>query len=127
MPIRITSKGSFDNSRNFLKKLQDQKYLKVLDAAGRAGVASLQAATPKDSGRTADFWSYEIEKNRNGYSIHWTNDNFGEGTFSIAVGLQYGHATGTGGWVSGEDYINPAMRPIFEVVANDVWNEVESA
>ena len=126
MPIRVKVHGSFDNSRSWLQRLREEKYLRVLDAAGRAGVAALMAATPVDTGNTASQWRYEIVQNANGYSVHWTNDNLGDGWFPVAVGLQYGHGTGTGGWVSGQDYINPAMRPIFETIANNVSKEIQS-
>ena len=97
----------------------------VLNKYAQIGVDALSAATPKDSGETASAWGYEIERDATGYSIHWTNDNINKGV-NIAVILQYGHGTGTGGYVQATDYINPAMAPIFEQIANDAWNEVTS-
>ena len=126
MPIRVKVHGSFDNSRSWLQRLREEKYLRVLDAAGRAGVAALESETPKDTGATSSQWRYEIVRNQNGVSVHWTNDSLGDGWYPVAIGLQYGHGTGTGGWVEGQDYINPAMRPIFETIANNVSKEIQS-
>ena len=115
-----------DNGReteNWLEMLKRIHIEDVLLRYAQAGVIALASATPKDSGRTASSWGYEIERDADGYTIYWTNDNLNEGV-NIAVILQYGHGTGTGGYVQGRDYINPAMVPIFEQIANDAWNEV---
>lgn len=117
-----------DNGRQTESWLEMLKRIHIEDVLFRyaqAGVMALAAATPKDSGATADAWGYEIERDQDGYTIYWTNDSFNEGV-NIAVILQYGHGTGTGGYVQGRDYINPAILPIFEQIANDAWNEVAS-
>lgn len=98
----------------------------VLEAAGREGVAALSAATPMDSGVTAMSWSYEITTENGSTSLSFLNTNK-NGSVNIAAILQYGHATGTGGFVAGEDYINPALKPIFDKITNDVWKKVTSA
>lgn len=95
-----------------------------LDGICREGVIALGAATPKDSGITADSWDYEIDTAKG--LIWFTNDHVVEG-FNVAVGLQYGHGTGTGGWVQGYDYINPNLRPIFDKIADKVWKEVQNS
>lgn len=95
-----------------------------LDKYGMAGVDALAEATPKRTGLTADSWYYEIIQDENGVRIEWRNRNVVEGWANVAVLLQYGHATGTGGWVEGIDYINPALRPIFETIADNAWKEV---
>lgn len=95
----------------------------ILHQAGREGVAALASATPQESGLAAHSWDYEIQKRRNGISLVWTNSDVETG-FPVAIMLQYGYATGTGGYVSGRDYINPAIRPIFDRIADMVWKEV---
>lgn len=100
-------------------------YSRVEPLAQR-GVQALQAATPRESGLTAESWSYEIEVKGGAVTIWWVNTNVING-FNVAVGLQYGHGTGTGGYVAGQDYINPALRPIFDEIADAVWKEVQSA
>lgn len=96
----------------------------ILDKYGKKGVAALREATPKDSGKTAESWSYEIVQSNNGdLRIVWKNDNIQNGLV-IAILLQYGHATGNGGYVEGTDYINPAIESIFQQMAKDVWKEV---
>lgn len=99
--------------------------MEILKKYGEIGVEALAAATPKDTGTTAASWRYEIVKKRDGYSLYWCNDNVHNGV-NIALILQYGHGTGTGGYVKGMDYINPAIRPIFDAIANDAWREVTS-
>ena len=97
----------------------------ILERYGRKGVEALAAATPKETGRTAECWDYRIEDTGTGYSIVWTNSNINDGVM-IAMLLQYGHGTGTGGWVEGIDYINPAIRSIFTQMADEAWKEVTS-
>lgn len=126
MAIRIRHRGSFINTERFSKKMSTDDIFAVLDAAGRVGVDALATATPKDTGVSASSWSYETSRNASSYTITWTNDNI-NGSFSIVLGLQYGHGTGTGGYVTGRDFINPAMRPIFDVLAETVWREVVKA
>ena len=98
----------------------------ILETYGRAGVTALASATPVDSGETAAAWGYEIVQTSGGYSIFWTNSHINKGV-NIAVILQYGHGTGTGGYVKGIDYINPALRPVFEQLADAAWREVMSS
>lgn len=97
-----------------------------LDRYGRQGVDALARMTPRESGRTADAWSYEIERRRGRVAIYWRNNHIEDGV-NIAVIIQYGHGTGTGGWVEGIDYINPAMRSIFDNIVEGVWKEVTRA
>lgn len=123
--ISITSEGDFKNTERFLRKLKEGRYIDILNEYGRIGVSSLEQATPKDTGLTAGSWGYEIQKERGGYVIYWTNTSQNKG-FYVAIALQYGHGTGTGGYVIGRDYINPAMRPVFDKMADDIWKEVTS-
>ena len=121
--ITITHKGNFNKTEKFLKRASDFKINSVLNKYGKKGVEALAAATPKRSGETADSWSYKIEKNNGGYVIAWDNSNVNNGV-NIALILQYGHGTGTGGYVQGIDYINPALKPIFDALADEAWQEV---
>lgn len=118
--------GNTNATDKFLNKMIHGDPFDVLDSAGQRGVDALRAATPMESGITADSWTYEIVKTFGTTTIWWRNTNVING-FNVAVGLQYGHGTGTGGWVEGYDYINPALRPIFDEIANDVWKEVRNA
>jgi hypothetical protein len=122
--LKYSQKGS--DSLQFLQRLKNIRIERTLKKYGDLGVSALAEATPKDSGTTAASWSYEIKKDENGWSINWTNSNVNRGV-NIAIILQYGHGTGTGGYVAGRDYINPALAPIFEELANDAWNEVTKA
>ena len=121
--ITFRQKGDFSKLTNFLEKAKGAVNLSLLDRYGREGVAALVSATPVDSGLTADSWSYEIIKKGDIISIAFNNSNIQNGV-PIAVILQYGHATRNGGWVEGRDYINPAIRPIFDRIANEAWREV---
>lgn len=121
--IRLTSKGNFDKTFKFLKKMSDFEITKILEKYGAMGVSALANATPVDSGLTANCWGYEISVGKDGATIHWTNTNQNNGVY-IAVILQYGHGTGTGGYVQGRDYINPAIRPVFDKIAEEAWMEV---
>lgn len=125
MGIYLRSKGDFNKTEKFLKKSLGRDYIDVLKQYGRYGVQALASATPVDSGRTASSWTYDIEENRDGVSVIWSNTNINKGV-NIALILQYGHGTGTGGYVQGLDYINPALRPIFEDLADKAWKEVIS-
>ena len=121
--IKVTHKGSFKNVEAFLQRMKKREQFAALEKYGSIGVSALAAATPVDSSETANSWYYEII-NRPGYfSIQWLNSNMEDG-ISIAAIIQYGHATRNGSWVEGRDYINPAMRPIFDQIANDMWKEV---
>lgn len=121
--IRLTSKGDFINTFRFLKKMDNFQITKILDKYGKMGVNALANATPLDSGKTAESWGYEISVKKEGATIHWTNTNQNNGVY-IAVILQYGHGTGTGGYVRGVDYINPAIRPVFDKIVEEAWMEV---
>lgn len=124
--IRITSKGDFNRTFKFLKKMQTFEAKQILERYAQMGVSALASATPVDSGQTASCWGYEIEVSGEDATIYWTNTNQNKGVY-IAVILQYGHGTGTGGYVQGRDYINPAIRPVFEKIAEEAWREVTSA
>jgi hypothetical protein len=123
--IRVTHRGSFRNVEAFLGRMKTRSYLKGLEKYGPIGVAALQAATPVESNKTAQSWYYEIVDKPGYFAIHWLNSNIEDpGQIPIAVLLQYGHGTRNGGYVQGRDYINPAMQPIFEQIAADMWKEV---
>jgi hypothetical protein len=124
--ISRSSKGSFSETEAFLRRLTDLKIDRVIEAQAKKGAHALSAATPSESGRAALSWDYEITKTGKSVNIFWTNDDVENG-FPVAVMIQYGHGTGTGGWVQGIDYINPAMRPIFDQIAETVWKAVTSA
>lgn len=122
------SSGSFSNlERYLLKAAQGDIITQKLNAAGQAGVNALSNATPMDSGETRGAWSFKIKSSRGRHSIEWTNSHKTTNGDPVAILLQYGHGTGTGGYVQGRDYINPAMRPIFDKIADDVWKAVTSA
>jgi hypothetical protein len=124
--ISFTSRGSTKNAESFLKNAARTDILSLLNAYGQEGVDALSKATPVDSGRAAYSWDYEVTGSRGRYSITWTNSDVENG-FPVAIMLQYGYGTGTGGYVQGQDYINPAMKPIFDRIANKVWKAVTSA
>lgn len=126
MFIGIKHRGSFKKTEKFLNNAKSGKQYDVLDAYGKMGVSALASATPVDSGLTADSWSYQITRSNSGVTITWTNSNRVKGV-PVAIILQYGHATGTGGYVKGRDYINPAIQPIFDKIEQDVWNEVRKS
>lgn len=121
--ISFKHRGNFSKLTNYLEKAKNSVRLGILDKYGREGVAALSAATPVDSGLTARSWSYEVIHSQGSSIIAFNNSNIQNGV-PIAVILQYGHGTGTGGWVQGRDYINPALRPIFDKIANEAWKEV---
>lgn len=123
--ISAQASGSTKKTEDFLLSLQKLPIRTIFERAGQDGVNALEAATPKDSGLAAGSWSYEIEQTRTGIAISWYNSDEENG-FPVAVALQYGYATGTGGFVPGRDYINPAMRPIFDRIADDLWKAVNS-
>ena len=123
MKISFSNKGDFSKTIKFLNKVKNVKINDILSKYGKIGVNALSQATPKDSGVTSQSWNYRIEVNNNNASIVWYNTNVVKGV-NIAVILQYGHGTRNGVWVEGRDYINPAMKPIFDKIANQVWKEV---
>ena len=121
--IRFTHKGDFSKLTRFLERIKEVVKLSDLDKYGRAGVEALASATPKESGKTASSWNYTIEHTNDSVRINFTNSNINDGV-PIAIILQFGHGTGTGGWVEGRDYINPAIQPIFDQIVNNAWREV---
>ena len=121
--ITFRQKGDFSKLTRYLERLKEAIRRGDLDKYGREGVAALASATPIDSGLTASSWYYEIENTSGSITISFHNSNINKGV-PIAIILQYGHGTGTGGWVQGRDYINPAIQPIFDAIANDAWKEV---
>lgn len=123
--ISISNRGSFKNTEKLLKKSLGLDYISVLEKYGREGVQALSAATPVDSGKTSTSWNYRINRNRTGISLEFYNTNVNKGV-NIAIILQYGHGTRQGGWVQGRDYINPALKPIFDQLADAAWKEVTS-
>lgn len=124
--ITFSSSGSFKNTDAFLGRMSKGDIFSQLDSAAKEGVNALSRATPRDSGETAAAWSYTVTKGGGSYKITWTNGHVVNGV-PIAIILQYGHGTGTGGYVSGRDYINPAMRPIFDQIAEKAWKAVTSS
>lgn len=121
--IKFSHKGNFNNTTRFLKGAKEAARIKVLDKYGRQGVVALASATPKDSGTTANSWYYKIEHQNGSYKLLFCNSHINKGV-PIAIILQYGHGTGTGGWVEGRDYINPAIQPIFDRIVEEAWREV---
>lgn len=121
--IEFRHKGNFSNLEKLLKSSIGNNYQKVLERYAQEGVNALSAATPKDTGKTASSWKYKITKNGNTLSIIWSNTNVDNGV-NVAVILQYGHGTKNGGYVQGIDYINPALKPIFDKLAEAAWKEV---
>ena len=127
--IVTKSKGDFSRTDRFLEKMGDIVRYVDLRKYGKMGVDALREATPKDSGETANSWRYEIihDKKNGTYQLSWYNDNIVDGWYNVAIMLQYGHATRNGGYVIGHDYINPALAPIFEKIAEDAWKEVSNS
>lgn len=121
--IKVVSKGNFNKTEEMLKKSGHWAKNISLDSYGVKGVEALRNATPKDTGLTANSWSYRIEKSNDNITISFENSNINDGV-PIAIILQYGHGTRNGGWVEGYDYINPAIRPIFDELAKAAWKEV---
>lgn len=124
--ISISQKGDFSKLTSFLERMKNVIKIGDLDKYGCEGVAALSAATPKDSGLTANSWYYKIERGKDSVSISFYNSNVNKGV-PIAVILQYGHGTRNGGYVEGIDYINPAIQPVFNKIAEDAWKEVTKA
>jgi len=119
----ISSSGSTKNTQDFLETIAKANLFETLAIFAQAGVDALASATPVDTGLTASSWGYEIESDGSSFSIRWTNNHIDDGA-NVAILLQYGHGTGTGGYVSGQDYINPAIQPIFDQIAEEVWKKV---
>lgn len=123
--IVIRERGSFQKTERYLNGLRRRQLRPILERYAKEGMAVLAAATPVDSGVTAASWGYEISVTKSGFSVAWTNDNVVKGV-PIAIILQYGHATGTGGFVQGQDYINPAIRPVIDKMTDALWREVKA-
>lgn len=121
--ISVRQKGDYARLTRYLEKIKRSARMDILDRYGREGVAALASATPVDTGLTAASWYYEIRLAKGSATISFFNSNIQNGV-PIAIILQYGHGTGTGGYVQGRDYINPALQPVFEKLANDAWREV---
>lgn len=124
MPISFTVTGSFSKTDQFLAKLGRGDMYRSVDIYAQRGAAALAAATPEETGVTAASWSYTIEHSRGGCTIWWTNTHKDEAGTPIVIMLQFGHGTGTGGYVQGRDFINPAIKPVMDEIANEVWKEV---
>ena len=121
--ISFRQKGDFSKLNRYLERVKESAKIGVLDKYGREGVAALASATPVETGKTASSWYYEIKRQNGSVSLEFKNSNIKDGV-PIAVILQYGHGTGTGGWVQGRDYISPAIQPIFDKIADSAWKEV---
>lgn len=126
MSVSFVTTGSFNKTDKFLAYIRGMDVGSILAKYGALGVDALSAATPENTGLTANSWSYEVTGSKGDYKITWINTNMHEGV-AIAILIQYGHGTGTGGYVQGRDYINPAAKPVFDQIANDVWKAVTSA
>lgn len=123
MAIRLKSKGDYSKAMKYLKNVQEASRIKIAEKYGAKGVAALASATPVDSGLTAASWSYQVKRSPGRISVDFLNSNQNKGV-RIAIILQYGHGTGTGGWVEGRDYINPAIQPVFDEMVEAAWAEV---
>ena len=124
--ISFSQKGDVKKLNGYLERVKEKAKLGILDKYGREGVAALSAATPVRTGKTANSWYYEIERQNGQVSLVFKNSNIIDGT-PIAIILEYGHATNNGGWVQGIDYITPALQPIFDKIAKEAWKEVKNA
>lgn len=123
--IKITHRGNFNKTEKFFSRSKKLDHRRILEAYAEKGVSVLSSATPKDTGKTAGSWDYNILITRKGYKIVWSNTHVSNGVV-IAIIIQYGHGTRNGGYVQGRDFINPAMRPVFDGLATDIWKEVTS-
>lgn len=121
MSISFSQKGSWKKTEKFLQTAKEQRYYDILERCAKEGVVRLMEATPIDSGLTASSWSYKIEKRKNGFELSFTNSNTGGKWAPVAILIQYGHATKSGGFVMGRDYINPALAPIFDEMSKIMW------
>jgi hypothetical protein len=124
--IYATSTGDFSKTEKALNTLKSDKIFKSLASYGQRGVDALSSATPVDTGDTAGSWKFQTGFTNGKYSITWLNTN-NEGGVNVAILIQYGHGTGTGGYVAGRDFINPAMRPVFDHIVEDLWRQVTNA
>lgn len=129
MGFRLQSFGNWVKTVNFLNKARtlSETSAMIIDECARKGCLALEEATPVDSGETAKCWNYEINNLNGMTTVTWTNSNLANGEFPVAIMLQYGHGTGTGGYVQGIDYINPALKPVFDNIADTIWKVVTSS
>lgn len=126
--ISIRTKGDLSKTKNFLDRIKARNYLKVLDSLAKQGVDALASTTPKDSGVTAGSWYYEIESGSGSTTIRWCNSSTTpNGAYNIVLLLQHGHGTGTGGYVQGRDFINPAIKPVFDNIAETAWRVIKES
>lgn len=121
--IKVKHKGNFNKAERFFNRVLKKEYLNILERYGQEGVEALRDATPSESGKTADSWEFGIEEAKGTVTIYWTNSNENKGV-NIAILLIYGHGLQNGSYVQGIDFVNPAMRPIFEKIADESWKEV---
>lgn len=121
--IRIKCTGDFNNTTKFLERMQRMTVEEILTRYGEEGVRALTAATPKDTGNTSSKWGYEVSTGKTGSSVTWTNDAINDG-IPIVILIQYGHGTKNGGYVSGVDFINPAIKGVMDRLADSIWKEV---
>jgi hypothetical protein len=124
--ISAKTSGDFKDTTSFLKFMQSGKLYDNLERYGYRGVDALSSATPRDTGRAASSWGFQVGHTNGMYAVSWYNTDIEDGC-NIAVFIQYGHGTGTGGYVPGIDYINPAIRPVFDEAVNDIWRRVTNA
>jgi hypothetical protein len=122
--ISVKVTGSWDTIGRYLEGIKRKKYVRIIQKYGEKGVEVLSQATPKDTGLTASMWRYVVKTDNNGTALEFHNDHINKGV-NIAIILQYGHGTGTGGWVEGRDYINPAIQPLFDELVEELWKEVK--
>ena len=125
MPITFTQRGDFSKTHKYLMKLRNLRYRPILERYANVGTNALRSVTPKDTGETASSWSHKIVITRTGFSIQWFNDHTNN-NIPIVILLQYGHGTRGGSFVQGIDFINPAMKPIFDRISEEIWKEVTS-
>lgn len=123
--ISVKVTGSWDTIARYLEGIRRKKYVRIIEKYGQKGVEALSKATPTDTGTTASSWRYEVKVDKGGTTLEFHNDHINKGV-NIAIILQYGHGTGTGGWVEGRDYINPAIQPVFDELVEELWKEVRS-
>ena len=121
--LRFWHKGNFSKTNKYLRDVKEAARIKILEKYGERGVSALSSATPVDTGLAATSWYYKVSRGATGSRIEFFNSDIENG-FPVAIMLQYGHGTGTGGWVEGRDYINPAIQPIFDELADAAWKEV---
>lgn len=124
--ISVTHSGNTDNTERFLRNMKANSLFDALEAFGQEGVAALEIATPRDTGIAAGSWYYKVTRSANGATISWRNVDRDISGTPIVVMLQYGHGTGTGGWVEGRDFINPAMERVFADATDAIWKAVQS-